>query len=509
MSKTKSATKATKPSKDTLTKVKDAGVTKPAQTTKAKSKEVAKQVAAKEEKKEKKSKKSKKEPTPEPESESESESSESESEVEVKKSSANGKTNGVKKTAAKEESSDESESSGSDSDEEEAPAPKKVADKKVNGAKAPAKRDQSSDESGSESSDDDDETPAAVLGTAPPVDKAKEESSEDDSDASSDEEEAAKPKTKSAKAETSDDSEDDDDSDDSESEEEAKLEKPAAKVNKRKAEEEAEPITKKAKTDDAETGKSKNLFVGNLSWNIDEDWLRSTFEEHGELTGARVMTDRATGRSKGFGYVEFANAEDASAAYEAKKGFELDGRELNVDYASVKPDNKDKLDNRRKSYGDQLSEPSSTLFVGNLSFDVGQEQVTEAFTPYGTVKGIRLPTDRETGQPKGYGYVEFDTADDAKAALEAMQGGYIGNRPVRLDYSTGRPQNNDSNGGRGGRGGFGGGFGGRGRGGDRGRGGRGGFGGRGGGRGAPRGGRGGSTNRGGFGDFSGTKKSFD
>jgi len=197
----------------------------------------------------------------------------------------------------------------------------------------------------------------------------------------------------------------------------------------------------------------------------------------------------------------------------------LDGRELNVDYASVKPDNANKVDDRRKSYGDQLSEPTPTLFVGNLSFDVGQEQVTEAFTPYGTVKGIRLPTDRETGQPKGYGYVEFDTVDDATAALEAMQGGYIGSRPVRLDYSTGRPQNNDGgSGGRGGRGGFGG----RGRGGDRGRGGfgdrggrggRGGFGGRGRGgdrgRGAPRGGRGFSTNRGGFGDFSGTKKSFD
>lgn len=120
--------------------------------------------------------------------------------------------------------------------------------------------------------------------------------------------------------------------------------------------------------------------------------------------------------------------------------------------------------------------------------------------------GIRLPTDRETGEPKGFGYVTFASIDEAKAALEAMQGAYISSRPVRLDYSQPRPQNDA-----GGRGGFGG----RGRGGDRGGRGRGGFGGgrgRGGfdrgGRGGGRG-RGGSTNRGGFGDFKGQKVSFD
>jgi len=55
------------------------------------------------------------------------------------------------------------------------------------------------------------------------------------------------------------------------------------------------------------------LFVGNLSWNIDDEWLYREFEEFGELTGARVVTDKATGRSKGFGYVEFGNATNAAA----------------------------------------------------------------------------------------------------------------------------------------------------------------------------------------------------
>ena len=112
---------------------------------------------------------------------------------------------------------------------------------------------------------------------------------------------------------------------------------------------------------------------------------------------------------------------------------------------------------------------------------------------------------RETGNPKGFGYVTFSSVDDAKAAFDAMVGAEISGRPVRLDYATPRPDRGEGGGrGRGGRGGFND----RGRGGrGGGRGGRGGFGDRGG-RGGARGGRGGSTNRGGFGDFQGKKQTF-
>lgn len=522
MSKTKSTTKAAKPSKDVLTKVKDAGV-KGAKDTKSKNKEVAKKVAEKEEKKSKKSNKAK-DPTPEPssaeeESSESSSSDESEVEVKTKKVVSNGKANGTKKAAAKDESSaSEAESSDeSESSEDEAPAPKKAvekkgAEKKPNGVKAAAKKEESSDESESDSSDDEATTAPAtgVLGKAPAVDEAD---SSDESDSSEDDDEA-KPKATGAKKAESSDEDDDESSDDSSEDEEEEV--PAVNTNKRKAEEQPERALKKAKAEgaEAEDAGSKNLFIGNLSWNVDDNWLRETFEEHGELTGVRIMIDRATNRSKGFGYVEFANAADAAAAYEAKKGFELDGRNLNVDWASAKPDNSNKMQDRRKSYGDQLSEPSDTLFVGNLSFDVGQEQVSEAFGEHGTIMSVRLPTDQETGSPKGFGYVTFSSIEEAQVALEAMSGAYIGSRPIRLDYSQPRPERQDGGfGGRGrGRGGDRGGFGGRGRGGDRG---RGGFGGRG--RGGDRGrggrgsfgGRGGSTNRGGFGDFAGSKKSFD
>lgn len=525
MSKNKTSSKAAAPSKSaTLKKVKDAGVTKPSQTVKSKSKDIAKNVAAKEEKKSKKDKKKVKEPTPEPSSSeeeedevsSESASSESESEVEIKKPAVNGGAKSAKKATPKDDSSDAESDSSSESDadsdsssEEEAPAPKKGATK-INGAKVVAKKEESSDSESDASSED--EGPAAVLGAAPAVDQTSGADSSDESESSDDDEEEGVKTNGAAKSdgssESSEESEDDaDSSSDSEAEEE-----PAPKVNKRKAEEQPERAIKKAKAE-AETSTpsanpvSTNLFVGNLSWNVDDELLRSTFEEYGELTRVQVMYDRATNRAKGFGYVEFAKAEDATAAYEAKKGFELDGRPMNVDYSSRKPADGQKQEERRKSYGDQLSPPTSTLFVGNISFDAGQEQVSEAFSPYGTILSVRIPTSQETGEMKGYGYVTFTSVEEATAAIEAMQGAYIANRPVRLDYGTERPDRGDGGRGRG-RGSFGGGFGGRGRGGDRGRGGRGG--GRGfGDRGGRGGGRGASTNRGGFGDFSGRKQTFD
>jgi len=251
-----------------------------------------------------------------------------------------------------------------------------------------------------------------------------------------------------------------------------------------------------------DAAQGSNLFVGNLSWNVDEEWLTREFEEYGELSGVRLITDRSTGRSKGFGYVQFVNAADAAKAHAGKKGAMIDGRACNVDFAADRSTGgqQDRSQARAKFHGDTTSPPSDTLFVGNLSFDVGQETVSEAFGEYGTVMGVRLPTDRETGEAKGFGYVTFSSVDEAKAALENMQGAEIAGRACRLDYSQPRPQNGESPG-RGGRGGSRGAFGGRGGRGGRGRGGFGDRGGRG-------GGRGGSTNRGGFGDFSGKKVTF-
>ncbi len=82
---------------------------------------------------------------------------------------------------------------------------------------------------------------------------------------------------------------------------------------------------------------SKKLFVGSLSWNTTDAGLREAFEPFGEVSDAKVITDRETGRSRGFGFVTFANPAEGTAAIQAMNGATLDGRSLNVNEAQDRP----------------------------------------------------------------------------------------------------------------------------------------------------------------------------
>ncbi len=82
----------------------------------------------------------------------------------------------------------------------------------------------------------------------------------------------------------------------------------------------------------------KNIFVGNLDFNTSEEELRQLFEVHGQVDRVSIMTDRDTGRSRGFGFVEMASAEDGEKAIAALNGSQVGGRTLNVNEARPKPE---------------------------------------------------------------------------------------------------------------------------------------------------------------------------
>lgn len=75
------------------------------------------------------------------------------------------------------------------------------------------------------------------------------------------------------------------------------------------------------------------LFVGSLSWNVKDDELKEFFASAGDVVSARVITDRESGRSKGFGFVEMSSDDEAKAAIDQLNGKELDGRAVNVSEA--------------------------------------------------------------------------------------------------------------------------------------------------------------------------------
>ena len=83
-------------------------------------------------------------------------------------------------------------------------------------------------------------------------------------------------------------------------------------------------------------GTLKNIFVGNLSFNTSEEELRQIFEPYGQVDRVSILTDRDTGRSRGFGFVEMANSEEGEKAITSLNGSQVGGRTINVNEARPK-----------------------------------------------------------------------------------------------------------------------------------------------------------------------------
>jgi cold-inducible RNA-binding protein len=103
------------------------------------------------------------------------------------------------------------------------------------------------------------------------------------------------------------------------------------------------------------------------------------------------------------------------------------------------------------------------IYVGNLSFNTSESQLRDLFAAHGTVTSASLVMDRDTGRPRGFGFVEMSNASEAQAAMAALNGKPLDGRDLTVNEA--KPRENSGGGGGGGRGGFGGGRGGGGGGG--------------------------------------------
>ncbi|KAG0998700.1 hypothetical protein G6F28_001700 [Rhizopus arrhizus] len=335
---------------------------------------------------------------------------------------------------------------------------KEVTKKPKAEKKVEQKKEESSESDSSDSSDSSDEE----------EEEKKEESSEssessNESSESSSEEEEEKMEVDEKKEESSEESSDSSDEEES-------------KGKKRKAEEEQEevPVPKAAKTEENYT-----IWCGGISFEATADDVREFFDECGEIKDVRIRTDEATGKNRGFCHIDFATQEAKDAAV-ALSGNEFLGRRIRIDGA----------DGGKKTNTGGPASATKKVFVANLNRDYDEDAhrtaLTEAFQEFGTIVGdIRLPYNRESGALKGIGYIEFETTEQAEAAVKGMNGVELNGRALRTDFSGDNDRDRFA-GNRGGRGGF------RGGRGDF----RGGRGGRGGNRGGFRGGRGGFAPRG-------------
>jgi cold-inducible RNA-binding protein len=150
---------------------------------------------------------------------------------------------------------------------------------------------------------------------------------------------------------------------------------------------------------------TKKIYVGNLSSDTTERDLTHLFEQVGRVVSVRIMTDRDTGRSKGFGFIEMGS-EDAEKAISQLNQTALNSRTLSVIEARPRPG--------------PLGErglPTVRLFVGNLPYDATVAELRECFSSVGPVSAVSLPVERESGRPRGFAFVEFPDRAPAQEAV--------------------------------------------------------------------------------------------
>eukprot|EP00565_Helicotheca_tamesis_P002227 CAMPEP_0185735830 /NCGR_PEP_ID=MMETSP1171-20130828/26265_1 /TAXON_ID=374046 /ORGANISM="Helicotheca tamensis, Strain CCMP826" /LENGTH=217 /DNA_ID=CAMNT_0028406263 /DNA_START=21 /DNA_END=670 /DNA_ORIENTATION=+ len=183
---------------------------------------------------------------------------------------------------------------------------------------------------------------------------------------------------------------------------------------------------------DAEEG--VKIHVGNLSYDTDESRLRSTFGEFGTITDVFLPVDRMNNnRPRGFGFVTFADKESADNAVAKLNDTELDGRTIRVN-ESRPPGARSGGGGGGGGGGGAFNADGAAdvkLYVGNLSFDTDETGLRGLFEKYGPVSDCFLPSDRETGRPRGFAFVTMPS-DDAKKAMEATDGYELDGRTLRV-----------------------------------------------------------------------------
>lgn len=320
------------------------------------------------------------------------------------------------KKKAKEESSSDSSSEESSSEESSAPAPA------PKGKAAPVKKEESSDDSSDDSSEDssEDSSSSEEKPAKKEAPKKKEEPKQaTKTDAPKQVAKKEEPK-KAAKKEESSEEESSSEEDSSDDESSSESEAPKQGI-KRKADSEAAQPAKKQKTEAAASPAQsggveggRKLFVSNLSWNIDDDGIRKFFEDDGELTDIKWNTDRETGRFRGSGFIEFATPEAAASALK-KNGNVLMERPIRLELARERPGGERGAGagagggaaGGRFQQREMTPKPEgcTTVFLGNLSFNIDEDTIRKTFSDCGEIVAIRWV--EKDGTFKGCGFVEF------------------------------------------------------------------------------------------------------
>ncbi|XP_059301494.1 polyadenylate-binding protein RBP45-like isoform X2 [Lycium ferocissimum] len=168
----------------------------------------------------------------------------------------------------------------------------------------------------------------------------------------------------------------------------------------------------------------RTLWIGDLQFWMDEQYLYNCFAQTGEVVSAKVIRNKQTQQSEGYGFVEFNSHAAAERNLQAYNGTLMPNIEQNfrLNWASLGSGEK-RTDNT----------PEYTIFVGDLAADVTDYMLQETFRAnYPSLKGAKVVTDRATGHTKGYGFVRFGDESEQIRAMTEMNGKFCSTRAMRI-----------------------------------------------------------------------------
>ncbi|XP_053480461.1 embryonic polyadenylate-binding protein A-like isoform X3 [Ictalurus furcatus] len=172
-----------------------------------------------------------------------------------------------------------------------------------------------------------------------------------------------------------------------------------------------------------------NVYIKNFGDDFDNEKLRNIFSEFGRTLSVRVMTDEK-GRSRGFGFVNYENHEDAQKAVAEMNGKELNGRVLYVGRAQKRLERQSELKRRFEQIKQERLNryQGVNLYVKNLDDGIDDDKLRKEFAPYGMITSAKVMT--EGGHSKGFGFVCFSSPEEATKAVTEMNGRIVSTKPL-------------------------------------------------------------------------------
>jgi len=170
-----------------------------------------------------------------------------------------------------------------------------------------------------------------------------------------------------------------------------------------------------------ERNQDATVYCGNVDEKVEEALLWELFLQAGPVVNVHMPKDRITQNHQSYGFVEFMSEEDADYAIKILNMIKVYGKPIRVNKASAHNKNLD---------------VGANIFIGNLDPDIDEKLLYDTFSAFGVIlQTPKIMRDPETGTSKGFAFINFASFDASDAAIDAMNGQYLSNRPISVSYS--------------------------------------------------------------------------